>query len=151
MSMYNLVMGMNSPVVLFILPVLGKRPEEYPRFRDAHMAHEDRPDLEDVIFVYTRVGGGNRRDYAEEIAELRAMPGYVEDFDDSFDSTYATFVFKIPDEWLEDVRKLVDEGDLKLMSSRHRDLVRGTYPKLLEKLNEAWASADAEKEAPDEG
>ncbi len=33
MSLYNMINGVN-PATFFILPMLGKHPDEYPRFRD---------------------------------------------------------------------------------------------------------------------
>jgi len=44
--------------------------------------------------LHTRMGGGNRDDYADSIAELQAHPGFLRDYDDSFDCTYANFVYR---------------------------------------------------------
>ncbi len=54
MSLYNMINGVN-PATFFILPMLGKHPDEYPRFRDCFVG-EDQKSIE----ILTRVGGGNR-------------------------------------------------------------------------------------------
>jgi len=81
------------------------------------------------IVIYTRTGGGNRdyyeneetcRDYFPEYFDgendpsgpwnddLRAIPGYVRDQDDDFDSTYAHFYFDVPAEFADAVKKIED-------------------------------------------
>lgn len=68
MSLYNMICGVN-PAAFFILPMLGKHPDEYPRFRDCFVS-----DDETSIEVLTRVGGGNRG-YGEE--ELMKHPALI--------------------------------------------------------------------------
>lgn len=70
-----------------------------PRIRDAWV--EKGEDGSPVIAFYTRLGGGNRPDYAEHIRDMQAHEGYLRDRDDSFDSTYATFYYRAPEEWVE--------------------------------------------------
>ena len=53
MSLYNMMNGFN-PACVFIMPMLGRKQEEYPRFRDCFVTEENN------IAIYTRVGGGNR-------------------------------------------------------------------------------------------
>lgn len=113
MSLYQMMNGVN-PATFVLLPMLGKHPDEYPRFRDCWaepcewvLREDGLPVIkssnieqqDDAIFVYTRVGGGNRESYEIDIEELQAMPEYIRDYDDPFDSTYATFVFAIPEKW----------------------------------------------------
>ena len=109
MSMYNMIFGENSDADK-LLAVLGLTKEDFYRYRDAYLSEDG------LIAVYTRGGGGNRgcycRDYWKE-DELNANghhadsvcvkqeknvehPLYVRDQDDDFDSTYATFYFRIP-------------------------------------------------------
>ena len=79
MSMYNALMGFN-PACLLIMPMLGRKQEEYPRFRDCFIS-EDKKHID----IYTRVGGGNRNSgYGEE--ELYKDENFVETFDDNYDS-----------------------------------------------------------------
>jgi len=83
------------------------------RFRDAWV---EKSDDGPVIAIYTRQGGGNRTCYCDEDPQprhvpencyaacneaLQAHPLYLRDADDAFDSTYATFWFRVPDECRE--------------------------------------------------
>ena len=141
MSLYNIVNGV-QPAAFFILPMLGKHPDQYPRFRDCFTGDEEHPEYDNHIHVYTRVGGGNREDYQKEIEELRAMPGFVTDFDDSFDSTFATFVFKVPEERKGDF-DLIKVGKIKDISDEYREQLYSVFPKLKEKFDELFTSDEA--------
>lgn len=139
-----------SPATFFILPMLGKHPEEYPRFRDCFTEHTEqviggelgvtreskpRKKGDRFIYVYTRVGGGNRDGYESEIDELRSHPNYVSDKDDDFDTTYATFKFSVPNEWQKDYDLLVDgSGELDKLSSDYKNQIDKVFPKLKGKL-----------------
>jgi hypothetical protein len=146
-----MVNGVN-PATFFILPMLGKHGDEYPRFRDCFVeprAFEvvdgmpvmkptgDRLD-QDVICVFTRVGGGNREDYQAEIDELRLMPGYIEDFDDMFDPTFATFVYKVPEKWLPDYRIYKAADVPKKFSPEYQAEMKRVYPKLAKQFDELF-------------
>jgi hypothetical protein len=135
-----------QPATFFLLPMLGKHPDEYPRFRDCFAGKQNTDEELDqfgipvhkhgdeaLISVYTRVGGGNRDDYDKEIKELQAMAGYVKDFDDDFDTTFATFVFKVPERFLNDF-KLIKEGKIMETSKEYKAIVDKVYPKLKGKL-----------------
>lgn len=127
MSFYNMINGAN-PATFFILPMLGeKHPEEYPRFRDCFVNDEKgAPE----IHVYTRVGGGNRREgYGEE--ELYKHPNFLSTFDDDFDSTYATYTFSVPPEWKNDF-DLIASGNIKEISPEYKDRLYKVFPKLKE-------------------
>ena len=110
MALYDLAVGDGHQRErgAVLLAVLG-----YPvvaRFRDAWV--EKSPDGP-VIVIYTRQGGGNRECYCDEYEDrahvpeqcyaacneaLTEHPLYLRDADDSFDSTYATFYFRAPDD-----------------------------------------------------
>jgi len=90
-----------------LLAVLGA--PHVARFRDAWVEKSaDGP----VVAIYTRQGGGNRECYCEDYGrahpdpscyaacneELARHPLYIRDADDDFDSTYATFYFRAPDD-----------------------------------------------------
>lgn len=156
MSLYNMINGV-QPATFFILPMLGRHPDEYPRFRDCFVGKEHSDEEVDqfgvpkhkhgeemLISVYTRVGGGNRDDYESEIEQLRNMPGYVEDFDDDFDSTFATFVFKVPEKFESDF-KLVKEGKIEEISDDLKNQIDKVYPKLKGKL--PWHDKEAVESA----
>lgn len=131
MSLYNMINGVN-PAAFFALPMLGeKHPDEYPRFRDCFIDGDE-------INVYTRVGGGNRNEgYGEE--ELQSHPNFLRDFDDDFDSTFATYVFSVPSEWRDDFSKL-KEGKLSETSKAYQDRVKAVYPKIADKLEQMFTA-----------
>jgi len=137
MSFYHMINGV-KPATFFILPMLGKHPDEYPRFRDCFLGDQDHPQYDDHIHVYTRTGGGNRESYKDEIAEMRAMPEYVTDWDDSFDCTYASWVFRVPDRWKEDFVR-IKEGNLHAISDEYRAELYRVFPKLREKFNQIFS------------
>ena len=84
----NMIMGFN-PACVLIMPMLGRKQEEYPRFRDCFVTEENN------IAIYTRVGGGNRGcGYGEE--ELYKDENFLTTYDDDYDCTYATYEFKVP-------------------------------------------------------
>lgn len=137
MSMYHLTQGV-TPATFLILPMLGKHPDEYPRFRDCFTSDAEHPEYNDHIHVFTRAGGGNRESYEAEIAELQSHPNYVTDFDDSFDSTYASFVFTVPEQWKVDFDLLTKKGPKELSAEYKAELYR-VYPKLKEKFDELFS------------
>ena len=121
MSLYNLIHGHN-PIAPLLLHALGN--PEVPRYRDCYLDDER-------IAIYTRTGGGNRDAYESEErcranypeyfegddpvtgpwnADLRALSGYIYDDDDEFDSTYATFYFKIPEHFAGLIKTLHEIG-----------------------------------------
>ena len=74
MSLYNMLNGVNI-ATFFILPMLDKHPDEYPRFRDCFIGED-----KNSIVVYTRVGGGNRNcGFGEE--ELYKHPNFIKTYD----------------------------------------------------------------------
>ena len=134
MSLYNMINGVN-PATFFILPMLGeKHPDNYPRFRDCFVDNNE-------IHVYTRVGGGNRNcEFGEE--ELQQHPNYLRDFDDEYDSTYATYVFSIPDEFKNDF-DLITSGKIKEISETYKERLYKVYPKLKDTFDKMFISDDA--------
>lgn len=133
MSLYNMMHGFN-PSCVFLLPMLGRKPDEYPRFRDCF--------LEDgKIAIYTRVGGNNRNcGYGEE--ELYKDPNYLSTYDDDFDATYATYLFKVPEKWKPDFDLIVSEK-LSEVSDEYYQLVCSFYPRLAEKgVIDSWLRPD---------
>ncbi len=99
MSLYNMLCG-NNPLFGILARILCKdEPLPYvPRFRDMYTRMEG----EQVqIVIFTRTGGGNRESHESENDLLARHPLYVCDFDDDYDSTFAHFVFRVPDEFQE--------------------------------------------------
>ncbi len=149
MSLYNMVNGVQQ-ATFFILPMLGKHPDEYPRFRDCFVGKiytdKDKDQFgipvlkhgkEELIIVYMRVGGGNRDGFKKEIKELQNHSEYVEDFDDNFDNTYAIFVFKVSEKFKEDFKKIKKDNVL-LISKEYKEVLYKIYPKLKEQLDEKF-------------
>jgi hypothetical protein len=93
--MYEMMFpGANPELAANILAKLGL--PRSVRTRDAWI--EPGPDGDPILRILTRVGGGNRRDYNEQIAKLQAHPQYLFDHDETeWDSTYASFYFRVPD------------------------------------------------------
>ena len=60
----------------------------------------------DVLYVHARIGGGNRLWYKTD--KLKEHPLYLDDCDDSFDSTYCTIYYDIKD---VDLTKYIKECD----------------------------------------
>ena len=123
--MYNIVFGEN-PLGEVLLAVLGLNTQSVGRYRDAFVSNGE-------IVVYTRNGGGNRECYLDEdnptqesdcgrdgcyscaiTHRLPKHPNYLRDQDDTFDSTYATVYFSIPEKVVELIKnKGIDIGDWK--------------------------------------
>lgn len=102
-GLYNLMYGYNPACVLF-LPMLGRKYDEYPRFRDCFIFKEGN---KYYIDVYTRVGSCyHNQGYGEEL--LYEDENFVKTFDDDFDPTYATFRFNIPKKWEKDFNLLIN-------------------------------------------
>ena len=102
MSLYNLMFGVNK-MAGFLLGVLNTSHHEIPRFRDCWLAEKGTQ-----IIIYTRTGGGNRPYYDRPgdgdyegpwNDNIRAIPGFIKDEDDNYDSTYAKFYFEVPETW----------------------------------------------------
>lgn len=129
MSLYNLLHGRN-PLAPLYLAMLGLGVGSVPRFRDVYLWKQR--DGNHGIAVHTRTGGGNRDFYEHEErcrdnypeyfdgsdteptgpwnADLRRSPLFVYDEDDDFDSTYATFYYRVPAGLQEQVNELADLG-----------------------------------------
>jgi len=111
MSLYNLMHGMNANLAVMISPFLPRAADAFPRFRNVFTEIEDSP-CEGDLYIYTRMGGGNADCWADgsddcdcgacDAAGIEGEENCVGAFDDSFDCTYKTFVFKIPDDMKKD-------------------------------------------------
>ena len=124
MSLYNMINGYN-PACLLVMPMLGRKQEDYPRFRDCFVTGDKN------IGIFTRVGGNNRNcGYGEE--KLYDDPNYIRTYDDEFDSTYATYVFSVPEKWKKDF-DLILAGRLNEVSDEYVAYLREFYPLLNEK------------------
>jgi len=141
-GLYNMMHGV-SPLTAFAIPLLGdKRPEEYPRFRDVFASDPEHPEYDQgrgdayYIHLYTRVGGNNRG-CGEGETELYDHPQYVATFDDRSDTTYGTYVFRVPAEWIDDWRAVL-EGRFSDTSPDYRRKVETMFPTLVAKKWFPW-------------
>lgn len=121
MSLYNALFGFN-PACIFFMPMLGRKQEEWPRFRDCHITNENN------IAIYTRVGGNNRGcGYGEE--KLYEDENFIRTYDDDFDNTYATYEFKVPEKWRDDFEKLI-AGKMSEVSDEYVSMLESFFPKM---------------------
>lgn len=106
MSLYNILAGMNTSLVVAASTVVGFRIDEhFPRFRDVFTDADDAP-FEADLYVYTRMGGGNRDCWEGASYDIPCncsgcRADKIEDeswcvgsYDDDFDCTYRTFGIK---------------------------------------------------------
>lgn len=124
-SIYNLMNGVN-PATFFFLPMLGKHPDSYPRFRDCFIDNDSK-----TIKILTRLG---HEDYEEEQEEMRALPNYLSD-DVMDDPTYRMFTYECPSEWESDWDKIY-KGEKP--SDAYIDRMCEVYPKLEEKFRKMY-------------
>ena len=122
-GLYNIINGYN-PACVWVMPLLGRKEKEWPRFRDCGV--EQQKDGSFLIVIFTRVGGPNRgQGYGEE--ELYKDPNYVSTEDWEKDNTYAFYYFKVPEKWKEDFDKLMN-GRVRETSKEYQNLLREFYP-----------------------
>lgn len=141
-----------NPLAFFLVPMLGKgHTDNWPRFRDCFstarhfeemngmpvMVPIDPKETPTKIYVLLRVGGGNREFYADEIKQLRQHPNYIVDEDDEYDTTYATFVFSVPDRWKNDYERVII-GDFVSTSLEYKELIKDVFPKLNDIFNQLF-------------
>lgn len=104
MSMYHMVLG-THPLAPLLVRLLGfTEPDELrqvPRLRDLYL-------YPDEIRVLTRTGGGNRADYEEGNAYMETLPGYLRNWDDAYDCTYAWWAYSWPEEMREQLQEMLE-------------------------------------------
>ncbi len=129
-----------NPSVFYILPMLGKHPDELPRFRDCFIGED-----KNTIEIYTRVGGNNRGcGFGEE--KLIKHPNFIKTYDDDFDNTYGTYVFSVPDRWRKDFDKIKD-GRLFGISDEYFNEIIRIYPKIEDELRKQFERPKPTKDA----
>ncbi len=114
MSLYNLMNGMH-PLAGDLLWRLGYKSIDevrgIPRLRDVFL-------YSDEIRILTRTGGGNRPDYHDGNAALMAREGYLRNWDDTYDSTFAWWAYEWPDKYRDDLRQTLD-----MITENHPELL----------------------------
>lgn len=105
MSLYNMVKGGYNANVGTCMMMLGVEPtqmwRDMHRFRDAWFSDDGKH-----IIVLTRTGGNNRTEWEEANRDMRALPGYVSDKDDTSDSTFAHWTYTVPEIYQDSTAKI---------------------------------------------
>jgi hypothetical protein len=114
---------MNHELVLFLSPFLPRRADHFPRFRDIFLGADDSA-IKGDIYIYTRMGGGNRECWGDcpnkedgslcpacDADALENDERCVHRYDDDFDCTYSTFVFRVSDDDRADFDAVVNGGE----------------------------------------
>lgn len=115
MSLYNQLFD-KCRFAGMLLMILDLNKDDVPRFRDCFL------DEEHNIVIHTRTGGGNREEYKDANQKLREIAGYLEDTDDSYDSTYANFRYRVSEEYKELVEYIATrEGAILNPAKRWQD------------------------------
>ena len=116
MSLYNMIKGF-SPACLLVMPMLGRKRDEWPRFRDCFIAKNG--DTRE-IHIFTRVGSANQNcGYGED--ELYKDPNYLRFVDCGEDTTYGTYIFKCPAKWEKDFDR-INDGNLSELSPEYYEM-----------------------------
>jgi hypothetical protein len=152
-SLYNQLFGVNplarvygATLAVADMKESGKpKPSRCPSARLRDMWTE-KVDGDLRIVVYARTGGGNREAYDDEIQSARTHPLFVRDYDDTFDSTYMYFEFRVPDFAQE---KLLELHEVFGPYQRPEERWRSLLDKLDKMPPDAKEQAKAEAEDPD--
>ena len=106
--MYEMVCTINPDAgkVLDLIEIDPTFLIEECRLRDVYLSKD-----KTKVVIFTRIGGGNRSYHTPAITKLRNFKGYVTDYDDDFDNTYAYFEYQIPQEKLPMVVAFLASSD----------------------------------------
>ena len=142
MSLYNIINGF-SPACLLVMPMLGRKQNEWPRFRDCHVNKNGEVR---EIHIFTRVGSANQNSgYGEE--KLYEDPNFLRFEDCEEDMTYGTYIFKCPNEWEADFDRIYT-GDLSKLSPAYFDMQLKFWQdgkKMVAKIKEIAAHLDEQE------
>jgi hypothetical protein len=100
-TLYNIILGVH-PLARDLMRTLELSATGVGRFRDCYLQRSRIGELE--IHLVTRNGGANRAAYELTTKRLRQHPLYLRDADGPLDTTYATYVFSVP----EAARRLIE-------------------------------------------
>lgn len=126
--MYNALFGYNKDADE-LLDMLGFNRDSFPRFRDCYLSH----DFENII-VYTRSGGPNRVNHAMTIHYIKQSPYYVKDLDDTFDETFMSFYFNIPENKRERVKEISKDTDTTTGQDKFQKLMKDVEEKGMDEV-----------------
>lgn len=126
-GLYTMVLGRHplGPKLLHCLGFTGEEGvQRIPRLRDVYL-------FPDEIRILTRTGGGNRDEYNDRNEWLRDLKGFIRDFDDAYDSTYAWWAYKWPKEYKETLT-----GMLEVLQEMRPELIPES-----DSIKERWEDA----------
>lgn len=134
---------MIQPEVLFLLPILGKQPEWYPRFRGVHLEDPSRPEWDGKLQIACYVGGVYKADYMDHIEIVRKHPNYIGEYEDA-DANLMFFAFTYDHSFDADI-ELIKVGNFKSTSKDYQDLCKRIYadtPQLVAMMEDWFQNAD---------
>lgn len=110
---------------IFILPVLGRNPSEYPGYQNCYLDKVGNI----VIFV--------RQMFSGEENAFKDDPNFLHFQRDGIDYSNASYTFKVPEEWAEDF-EFVKNGDFEKLSQKYFDQIKKVYPEYSESLDQLF-------------
>ncbi len=102
-----------------LLPMIDLVPDDFPNFQRAwcldnsnsdNSDDSDDEEIHNVICVETRSGGEYRKEFIKDIDKLLNNKFFIKEIESKYDNTYLTFYFGIPNEFLDDFSKFMDDG-----------------------------------------
>lgn len=108
MSLYSQLFGVNHDFPA-LLGMIKFTLSDFERFRDIYLC-----DGGENIIVYTRLGGGNRKDYQQVYEKVKKSPLYLTDYDDEMDNTYSYIKFRVPEDYLYITKKIFKEEPMSI-------------------------------------
>lgn len=126
--MYKKLEGCNPPT-FFILPMIDRKPSDFPGFVDVYTAMERLPNYEHHLQIFVKTGGENSKFYSKFIEVLKTDDNYVTCVSDSILEDYSYLIFKIPVKHQLDYVKFV-MGNYDDFSLAHKNKIERFYPEL---------------------
>jgi hypothetical protein len=136
MSLYNMVRGGFNPYAAVCIAMVCDKPQSIPRLRDAWLSDDGK-----TFTILTRTGGGNRQEYHDGNTFMKLLPGYIADRDDHFDSTFAHWLYKVPEKYLADAaicaafQVKIEDGQEWQGPKAALDLIAGRRQRTMPKLD----------------
>lgn len=94
--------GIRDRVIAGALTALGVPRGTRVRARDAWVELTDEGNAH--LRLVCKLGGWNRAPYTDSINTLRGIPGFIDDYDETFNPAYASFCFALPESISPEVR-----------------------------------------------
>ena len=118
MSLYTQIFGENENADK-ILDLIDINRENFGRYRDCWLNPEGT-----IATVLSRVGGGNRQNYEYVYENLKLHIRYIGYKEEPGDSTYVYFNFSIPDNKIEEAKKIAPKEKHKTVCQMFHDEIK---------------------------